>query len=365
MSLAFRLGVNALSARVGGGLTYVREQLKALEEIRPDIDLHIFVAPWNVDHLRRSIESTLHVVPVRSLASRLAFEQFWLPRQSATFDVLYCPGNFIPLTGPLPRVVTLQNASYFGRGRRAAGSWALRHRVETALAHASVRRADAIVVVSRSLFDEVSADTLPTGKCRVILSGDASLPDAGRLPNGVPPLRSPFLLAVANDYPHKRLDDLFSALKASEYAGVVHVVVVGDVRGRALRKRMALLPRQLRSRVSFLGPIQNRSYLRWLYEHAAALVVTSEVESFGFTILEAGSVGCPIIASDIPAHREVGGEAPMYFPVGRTQTLMALIDEVLSHPPVRRVWQGDFSWQQNALALTQVFEHVLMGRRPC
>ena len=44
-----------------------------------------------------------------------------------------------------------------------------------------------------------------------------------------------------------------------------------------------------------------------LVRGAAAVVAPSSVEGFGLPVAEALSLGVPVIASDIPAHKEVGG----------------------------------------------------------
>ena len=44
-----------------------------------------------------------------------------------------------------------------------------------------------------------------------------------------------------------------------------------------------------------------------LVRGATAVVAPSSVEGFGLPVAEALSLGVPVIASDIAAHREVGG----------------------------------------------------------
>jgi len=52
--------------------------------------------------------------------------------------------------------------------------------------------------------------------------------------------------------------------------------------------------------------------LRVLYTHAEAFVFPSAAEGFGFPPLEAMSCDVPVIASDLPAHRWVLGDAALY-----------------------------------------------------
>jgi mannosyltransferase len=52
--------------------------------------------------------------------------------------------------------------------------------------------------------------------------------------------------------------------------------------------------------------------LRKLYSSAFALIFPSEYEGFGMPILEAMACGCPVIASQIPVFKEVGGDCIQY-----------------------------------------------------
>src|SRR5206468_11194588 len=102
-----------------------------------------------------------------------AFEQLILPlRVERAVDVVYCPGNFVPLTLRTPSVLAQHNANYFGHGRLLAKDLGgMRIRAEIALARLSLRRADAVVVISESLRAEMERDTAWSEKCAVILGG--------------------------------------------------------------------------------------------------------------------------------------------------------------------------------------------------
>jgi alpha-1,2-rhamnosyltransferase len=67
--------------------------------------------------------------------------------------------------------------------------------------------------------------------------------------------------------------------------------------------------------------------LDFAYRHAAALIFASRCEGFGLPLVEAMQYGLPVLASDIPVFREIGGDYPDFFQPG---------DECAIHDAVRR-----------------------------
>jgi glycosyltransferase involved in cell wall biosynthesis len=73
----------------------------------------------------------------------------------------------------------------------------------------------------------------------------------------------------------------------------------------------------------------DRGDARELLRHAEIVVLPSEAEGFGLPLAEAISCGSPAVASDIPALREVGGDAALYCPPGDTDALAATLGRAL------------------------------------
>ncbi|MDP2929338.1 MAG: glycosyltransferase family 1 protein [Candidatus Omnitrophota bacterium] len=62
-----------------------------------------------------------------------------------------------------------------------------------------------------------------------------------------------------------------------------------------------------RDGVLYLGEIESDKELAAIYNLASCLFNLSLYEGFGLTILEAQKCGLPVICSDIPVHKEIGG----------------------------------------------------------
>ena len=82
--------------------------------------------------------------------------------------------------------------------------------------------------------------------------------------------------------------------------------------------RRAAIDSGVTDRVLLRGRVPDDELAAW-YQHADVFVSLSTHESFGLTVLEAAAAGLPVVASDIPAHRE----SRTFVPDGRI-TLTAL-----------------------------------------
>lgn len=65
----------------------------------------------------------------------------------------------------------------------------------------------------------------------------------------------------------------------------------------------------------------------FLYRNARAMVLPSLFEGFGLPLVEARSIGCPVLASDIPAFRELADEGVCLFDPRSPEDLAQLVSE--------------------------------------
>ncbi|MDF2433174.1 MAG: hypothetical protein JWP44_2805 [Mucilaginibacter sp.] len=115
-----------------------------------------------------------------------------------------------------------------------------------------------------------------------------------------------YLLSVSSLDPRKNLNNLIRAFK--EIDKDIRLIIVG------LKKEKFTLNDDLTSGSHniIIKNYVSDSELGALMKHAEAFVYLSFYEGFGLPPIEAMSIGCPVLVSDIPAHREICGNAALY-----------------------------------------------------
>ena len=102
-----------------------------------------------------------------------------------------------------------------------------------------------------------------------------------------------------------------------------------------------------------------------LYENAALFVYPSLYEGYGIPPLEAMSLGCPVILSDIPVFREIFGDAAHYVDPLDTCSICDGILHVLRNETYRKelIHRGHeqvklYSWEKSADRLASIIQSI-------
>ena len=180
-------------------------------------------------------------------------------------------------------------------------------------------------------------------------------------------LAGPELLHVGSTIPRKRVDTLLDLLgHVVATRPNVRLLRVGGPFTAAQDARIEALG--LRRHIRVL-PFIERPVLAALYRRAALVLLPSEREGFGLPLVEALACGTPVVASDLPVLREVGGSAAEYCPVGDaalwSARVLALLHE-REHEPgrwTRRRNEGVaraamFSWERCATRMREIYLRV-------
>jgi glycosyltransferase involved in cell wall biosynthesis len=173
----------------------------------------------------------------------------------------------------------------------------------------------------------------------------------------------PYILHVGSTIERKRIDVLLEvfAQVRQRWPGLCLVQVGGEwtaAQWEQLR-RLGLV-----SAVRQYRGLQRRE-LAVLYRQAAVVLLPSAAEGFGLPVIEALACGTAVVASDLPALREVGGEVVRYCPVGDIPSFVTAVCQILSEPEgmvqreQRRAQAQRFCWREHARIITDTYRRLL------
>lgn len=376
-----RLGVNLLfliPGEVGGTETYARRLLEALVETFPQDEYVLFCNRENAGTFAAGPGVTRVPCPVtaRSRARRILYEQVALPslarRQGV--ELLWSPGYTSPFRCPCPSVVTIHDLQF----RHHPEDFSTMERLATRLlVKASCVRADHVLTVSRNAAEDiVRLNGVPADRVTAVHHGVArefaSPIDAerSRALLGAVGVSRPFLLAIANSYPHKNLAGLVRAYARIEEAVPHALVIVGQARRGEPALQEALGQLKHPARVLRLKGLPEET-LRALYQAADLFVFPTLFEGFGLPVIEAMASGAPVACSDIPTLREVAGDAAEFFDPADARDMAQRVHALLQDDARRRALRASglaharaFTWTRAAQASRDAFARAAdAGRR--
>lgn len=176
---------------------------------------------------------------------------------------------------------------------------------------------------------------------------------------------APVYLAVSTIEPRKNHGYLLDAFEALWRQGSpARLCIIGKIgwKCEGLMLRIKRHP-ELGKRLFLFNGLNDRS-LEHAYRNARALVFPSYVEGFGLPLVEAMQRGLPVMASDIPVFRELGGDFVAYFDLNTPDSLARLItqfEDSGSFPAAQPV--GDWHWVDWHAASQQLIQGVIQGLR--
>jgi len=326
------------------------------------------------------------------VAQRFWFEQTELPRliRSSGADVLISTGNFAVRNPPVPQILLSGNSLYtcadFRRDLHSRREYRLllEHEIRRFFARRSIYWSDATVAPSQAF-----ADKLRRWTGREILSiyhgFDPAVFFADDRPL-LPEIQQKFdsargslrLLFVSHYNYYRNFETLLAAIPMlrAHLGKKVRLFLTCRLRteenpGSHRADRAAALVHQLgiEEEVIELGLIPYGS-LHHIYKACDLYVTASYAESFAHPLVEAMACGKPVVASDLPVHKEVCGRAGLYFPPFSPEDLCAQIMRVAESHTLReelsneaRIRSQSFSWAKHVRELVSVaFELVQEAR---
>jgi glycosyltransferase involved in cell wall biosynthesis len=364
----------ALRERSGVG-EYTYELARALlaldgQDGRPaPLDLTLFSSSWKdrfaPDADLRRATAVDRRVPVGLL--NLAWHRLdWPPAEllaGGPFDVTH---SMHPLLMPARRaaqVVTIHDLNFITHPERTRAEI---RRDYPALARAHAHRADAVIAVSQFTAGEVQRYfDLPSDRISVCPPGaPAWTPRAHPPPDG-------YVLFFGTLEPRKNVGGLLDAYErlAARTSVLPRLVLAGKATELAQPwlDRLARSPlKEIATHVGYVEP----GHRRRLYEGARCLVQPSFEEGFGIPVLEAMTLGVPVVATNRGALPEVIGDAGAIVSADDPDALAAAIDRMVhdtayaAQCAARGIARARaFSWERTARRVYETYERAMERRR--
>jgi glycosyltransferase involved in cell wall biosynthesis len=298
--------------------------------------------PWHLVSAPTSPREPLVALQVRRLAP----------------DVVYSPMQTMGSWGRhYGLVLTLHDLIYY-RNRTPPPELALPIRLLWRLFHLAwwpqrvmLNRADAVVTVSETTAALMAEHRLTRRPVTVVPNAPDPAPDTSRLP------RTGALVYMGSFMPYKNVDMLVRAMAGLQD----HELHLMSSVTAAERARLTELAGG--GRLVFHDGAPDATY-RDVLRGATALVSASRDEGFGIPLVEAMGLGTPVVVSDIPVFREVGGDAGAYVAPDDVAGFIAAI-RTLDDPGVwerrsvaARTRAASYTWDRSAQLLLDVLKQA-------
>jgi glycosyltransferase involved in cell wall biosynthesis len=382
-----RIFVNGLAASAGAGLTYLHNVIPHLSAV-PGVHTTLAVQPGLCRHFERLSNVDL-ICPseISGTARRFAFEQTKLPEliRKSRADVLISAGNFALRNSPVPQILLSGNSLYtsadFSRDLCSRREYAMLvdNFVKTMLARKSVHWADQTVAPSQAFADELQRWTgkevaiIHHGFDHTAFSADQT-PLADDIQRKLGEAEGCLRLLFVSHYNYYRnFETLLRALPLIQNLVPQKPVKLfltcklerganpGAYDGSYAHRLVQKL--RIADNVAQLGAVPYAS-LHHLYRACDLYVTAAYAETFAHPLVEAMASGLPVVASDLPVHKEVCGDAAQYFQRFSPELLAEAVARIagssefnLQLSTAGKKRSGNFSWAEHVNRLLALAAH--------
>ena len=260
--------------------------------------------------------------------------------------------------GPLfypNRIVAVHDLSFYIHHGWFSKSYMLYYRLATPV---FTRLSKKVITVSQFSKNEIiRLIGMPEEKIDVVYNAVSEI--FRKKQSGEGAITGKYIFSVASLDPRKNLARLVDAYKMAGIEKEIKLVLAGksdpifniNLPGKILDHSVGHVPDEV---------------LSSLYENATLFVYPSLYEGFGIPPLEAMSMGCPVILSDIPVFREIFGDAVHYVDPLDTGSIRDGILHLLSDEPYRKelIRRGHervklYNWESSANKLNSIIASIV------
>lgn len=180
-------------------------------------------------------------------------------------------------------------------------------------------------------------------------------------------IAQPYIFYVGNAHPHKNVDGLIKAFLSlrKRHQSLKLVLSGGDhYFWQKVIKEFKKDQIDSSNDIIFTGFVSDKQLVA-LYKGAKCFVMPSFEEGFGIPLLEAMSVGCPVVSSNAASLPEIADDAALYFDPRNIEDIAVKISKVLDNEKTRKnlIERGKnryrkFSWKKLAGETLKIYNSV-------
>ena len=370
--------INALSARKGGIATYTKNLARSLMERGVDSIFAIsneFELDEDVSVIRFSAN---RMSPIK----RFLWEQIFWRRLIAKYnpDVLFSSANFGLFFSNIPQVLLVREGGlfdpfYLANIGPSSSIIKLAQRVIRRRLILTSARASKIIITPSDATKQLLVSADKDLERHIIVNRYGTLTNLFTQPQKYYKFkkgRTLSLLYVSIYYPHKIPSIVSEAVDKLNARGIkTHLTITMSLdqiqQTPGGEKDFILLKKGLeREQINLIG---NVSYdeLPAIYSQHDLFIFSSISETFGHPLVEAMSMGMPIIASDISIHREICQDAAIYYSPFLISDLVQKVEELYYNEEHWNILSKNgkinssknFSWEEHVDRLISTFEKAI------
>ncbi len=350
---------------------YIRNLTSNLSMIDQKNKYVIFVRSDDLDDVKNKIKNKNWKIVISDIKWHSLSEQttFASELNKYNFDLVHFPYFSIPVFYRKKYVVTLHDliAKKIKTGKASSlpyPLYLLKRQGYLFIIKNALKTSVKIIVPSNAIRNDIlfSYKNIHPDKVIVTYEGASEKTNLKATKNLI---NEKYFLRVGNFYPHKNVENLLTSFK--DFVGRkkykdIKLVLVGkkDYFFKNIWEQAEKL--DLVKNIIFINN-PNDKELFSLYKNAVATVIPSFMEGFSLTAVEAMSMGCPVIASDIEVHREICKDAAIYFDPYDTYDLKQKLELVLERKEIvgkliqkGRIRVKYFSWERMARQTIEIYE---------
>lgn len=360
-----RIGIDCRLWEQTGVGRYTRNIVLNLQAIDKKNQYVLFVRPDDSEMIKKQIANSKWKIVNVNIKWHSVAEQLRFPSliKQQKLDLMHFPYFSVPIFYNRPYVVTIHDLiiNHFSTGKASTLIYPVylaKREAYKFIIRQAARNARKIIAPSNATKQEIM-DHLKISENKIDVICEASELSSQQSAVGSQKYGKYFLY-VGNAYPHKNLERLIQAFKkiVNEHQDL-KLILVGqkDYFYQRLEKEYQS------DNIIFYGKAGDKELVS-LYTNAVALVAPSLMEGFGLPVLEAMSLRCLVVASDIPAFREIAGENALYFNPQDLADIHAKLKNVLENgekykeEKLEKAFNKSqqFSWRKAAEQTLNIYE---------